>query len=325
MYILLLIIFSSFLLCYAYYVWAKKKQIIDRPNERSSHTHTPVRGMGIVFCVLLFPLYFIFPTNWNLFLGLQVAGIIGYLDDRFTIKSNIRLTLYIFSLILAGFQYYTNSELAPFWLLPVILVGVGIINTINFMDGINGITGYYIIVFIVSVLLNSYTNWIEFDRLTPLEYGLCVALIFLVSFGFFNYRNQALAFLGDSGSVSLGLLVVLTLINLGINEKGWSVLSLVVVYGVDSVGTIFIRLLRRENIFEAHRNHLYQDLVHIRGWGHHKVALTYAVLQIIINTLYFNSEENGSMLFFVCLIVLIMVYVIVKHYLGQLKFLSRND
>ena len=107
----------------------------------------------------------------------------------------------------------------------------------------------------------------------------------------------------------------------GLKLETWTSICLLLVYGVDSVGTILIRLIKKENIFKAHRSHLYQDLVHKNGWSHLKTSIIYALSQMVISGFWLFSvrQESDKVFFFVSLSVLILVYVWAKAKNGSLK------
>jgi UDP-GlcNAc:undecaprenyl-phosphate/decaprenyl-phosphate GlcNAc-1-phosphate transferase len=326
--------------CFLYYKWAQKKQIVDTPNERSSHTHQPVRGMGVVFPILfaLFVL-FMWKARWiidaplsnqidtinfvdfgPLFIGLGVviAGITGYIDDRVDLRSYVRLPLYTLSAFVALLPVLLTWT-ASFLYIPILLVViVGIINTYNFMDGINGITGFYslVLLFTVICLLKINHLGVYMDDYSNM---IVIGITYLLAFGIFNYRSKAIAFLGDSGSVSLGLFACILLFWVGTIHQRFDVIILLSVYGVDSVGTIILRLLRKENIFKAHRSHLYQDLVHVKGLSHLKVAGIYAIVQLIINVQYLYYFEQRNIVLYIYLVGLISIYLICKKSLGTLN------
>ena len=326
-----------------YYKWAHKKQIVDTPNERSSHTHQPVRGMGFVFPILFvlvsiytwsgteyifadspfFPMYKAIGLLW---IGASVLliGITGYLDDRLDLRSYIRLPLYTLSAVIGLAPILINWSYGALWMVILLVVIIGVINSYNFMDGINGITGFYSIVLLGSIYylfdmtqLGLYIN--DFLRIIV----FCIA--YLLAFGIFNFRKKALAFLGDAGSVSLGLFVCIILVWAGILHQRFDVIVLLLVYGVDSVGTIVMRIIKRENIFKAHRSHLYQDLVHIKGLSHLKVALLYALVQLIINIQYFYYYAQKNIVLYIYLGGLISIYLICKKSLGTLQLTATNS
>jgi UDP-N-acetylmuramyl pentapeptide phosphotransferase/UDP-N-acetylglucosamine-1-phosphate transferase len=306
-----------------YYRYAKKKQIVDVPNERSSHQHLPVRGMGISLIALFAAFYSFHTHQYFLTLGLIIASITGYLDDLKNLKRRIRLPLYLASLVLALVDIQLLLKIEWYWLGVSIVVALGVINAYNFMDGINGITGLYSIVFLGTI---AYVN--AKYQITEDIGSLSIAMIvFFIVFGWFNYKKQASAFLGDSGSVAVGLLVVYLLIKVGIYLKEWKIIIFLSVYGVDAVATIVLRILRKENIFKAHRSHLYQNLVNEKHWSHMQVAALYAICQLIINALAIHWLERGfipSINLFYIVLTLGFIYLGTKYFIKELHFKSSN-
>ena len=304
-----------------YYYYAKKKEIVDVPNERSSHQHLPVRGMGIALIALFIAFYFFHTHQYFLTLGLILASITGYLDDLKNLRRRIRLPLYLASLLLALVDIQLLLKIEWYWLAVSMVVALGVINTYNFMDGINGITGFYSIVFFGTI---AYMN--SKYQITEDMGSLSMAmLIFFLVFGWFNYQKQAKAFLGDSGSVAIGLLAVYLLVKVGIYLKEWKIIIFLSVYGVDSVATIVLRLLRKENIFKAHRSHLYQNLVNEKKWSHMQVAGIYAFCQLIINALAIHWLEGGfipSINLFYIILILGFIYLGTKYWMKELHFKS---
>jgi UDP-N-acetylmuramyl pentapeptide phosphotransferase/UDP-N-acetylglucosamine-1-phosphate transferase len=220
-----------------------------------------------------------------------------------------------YPLPLPGNQLGLNS----IWGIVILYVFMmGLINAYNFMDGINGITGLYSLLFILTCVVISYYQG-TLHTSSMLTFG--TILSFLVVFGVFNYRSKALAFLGDSGSVFLGLFIGVYLLILNVTTASVNVVVLLAVYGVDSVLTIGLRLLRRENIFKAHRSHLYQDLVHVKKWGHIQVAMAYAGVQLLINFIVFVPIINKSLsttLVLSILALLSTIYLWAKYRMNQL-------
>jgi UDP-GlcNAc:undecaprenyl-phosphate GlcNAc-1-phosphate transferase len=319
-----------------YMAYARKNNILDIPNERSSHSKPIFRGAGIAILPGLMLAWFTYllpllgiefePSQYarhdhldEIFVGagLMLGGVIGFLDDRYTLSNKLRLPLYSVATLLVT-QFGTFTEIHPALGVLVLVVLVGSVNTYNFMDGINGITVLYtfVLLFYGFILF-----W--FAALEPNAYPLYLLGIaaYLVVFAFLNLRKNARAFLGDSGSVLFGLVAVFIVYESGVKLGTWTSITLLLVYGVDSVGTILIRLLRRENIFQAHRSHLYQDLVHKNGWSHMKTSFVYALCQWIISGFWLFSVGQGMdhIFFIVSLSVLILIYVWAKVKNGSLK------
>ncbi|MFT5513469.1 MAG: UDP-GlcNAc:undecaprenyl-phosphate GlcNAc-1-phosphate transferase [Bacteroidia bacterium] len=267
---------------------------------------------------LLVPMFKPLGSLW-IGMGVLLIGITGYIDDRLDLKSYIRLPLYSLSAAIVLVPVILSWEHHVLWIPVLVVIMVGIINTYNFMDGINGITGFYSI-----VLLSSVYYLFEAEDLSvfigTFSHIIIFGIVYLLVFGFFNFRSKALAFLGDAGSVSIGLFACIVLIWAGILHQRMDVIVLLLVYGVDSVGTIILRILRKENIFKAHRSHLYQDLVHVKGLSHMKVSILYAVTQLAINIQYFYYFEQQNIVLYIYLGGLIAIYVICKKLLGTFRF-----
>ena len=305
-----LITFLVFLVGNFFYVWlAKRLNIIDKPNERSSHTTNTVRGLGIMFS-----LYFALGTwyfecfNTLLTLGLLLASVVGFADDRITLSASLRFVAYLISVVLVAFsiQGFNDLPLAIMGVSAVLILGV--INMYNFMDGVNGMSLIYAFVFFLSVVF--------LYRFSP-SYGsdsvlVYVILLIVISCFWFNIRLRALAFLGDAGSIFLGLLISYFVCNLIIVSGSISYLLLISVYAVDSVGTIILRLLKKQNIFDAHRLHVYQMLANEYEWGHLKVASFYGILQVVINGLYIMLFPESDVYFIIILILLTIGYLILR-------------
>lgn len=301
---LFIVFFSvSFVMLYAYLFLGKKWKIYDVPNERSSHHKIVVRGSGIVLLVLnIIGVFFVNDVSDYLLLGgLSIGVVTGFLDDYRSLKTSIRFLLYLSAILLILFGVAEIQNLPLIISLLTIIVLLGAVNTYNFMDGINGITAIYSLVFL-------FTSLFLFIQLNANDTNvvLYIYLAFFAAFFYFNFRKNALLFLGDSGSVSMGLLAAFVVVQLGQQLESWTPIVLLSVYGVDSVGTIILRLLRKENIFKAHRSHLYQDLVHIQKWTHLQVSICYGFLQLLINGIFVYTLTNKISSIIVVLILFVL-------------------
>jgi UDP-N-acetylmuramyl pentapeptide phosphotransferase/UDP-N-acetylglucosamine-1-phosphate transferase len=127
-----------------YFKIADKYNIIDKPNERSSHTGIIIRGGGIIFTigVLLYALFFNFPYPWFIG-GLLLITIISFIDDTRNLSSKIRITVHFSAMIMMLYQLGLMNDYPWWYTLIALIICTGIINAYNFMDGINGITGGY--------------------------------------------------------------------------------------------------------------------------------------------------------------------------------------
>ena len=297
---------------FIYFRVAERFSIIDKPNARSLHTNITIRGGGIIFLVsALF--YFIY-SNFQyplFFLGLTVIALISFLDDIFTLPNRYRLPFQFLAIILILFELHFFSN--PIWIIIVILVlGVGIINAYNFMDGINGITGGYSTVVISALLFinNYHIKFIENNFLVFVFLGLIV-------FNYFNFRKKAICFAGDVGSISIAVIIVFLLLKLIVMDKNLMYILFLGVYGVDSILTIIHRLILKENIFNAHRFHLFQVLVHTLKIPHLFMSSIYMAIQsVICCIIIFNLRYSLTIQLiagFIIIAMLISAYIIIKR------------
>jgi UDP-N-acetylmuramyl pentapeptide phosphotransferase/UDP-N-acetylglucosamine-1-phosphate transferase len=164
------------------------------------------------------------------------------------------------------------------WAFGLLFIG-GWINAFNFMDGINGIT----VLYSLSVLTVCY--YLNLQHHFAPHLFINYTLMGLMVFGFYNVRKKAKTFAGDVGSVSMAFILAFILVSLLLKSANWQYILLVSVYGIDTLVTIVERLRKKENIFKAHRSHLYQYLANEAKWSHVRVSVLYAVLQLMLNVI----------------------------------------
>lgn len=287
----LFIIVALFVSALIYFKIAEQYNIIDRPNERSSHKGVVLRGGGVIFVigVILYYLLFGFSHSW-FFWGLILISFISLMDDVVGVPSRYRIVVHFIAMLLM-FTDCGFYSIPWYYTLVALVVGTGIINAYNFMDGINGITGGYTLVVVASFwFINNYiTDFIDNNFLYSTGFALLV-------FNFFNFRTRARCFAGDVGSVSIAFIVVFLLGRLIIVTGNFLWLTLLLLYGIDTVFTIIYRLYRRENIFEAHRLHLYQLLANEHKIPHPVVSLIYMITQAIVSIIFIQSPTIWTLL-----------------------------
>lgn len=264
-----------------YFRIANRFNIIDKPNERSSHTRVTLRGGGIIFYfgALLYFLANHFEYPWFM-TGLTLITIVSFIDDIHSVSKRVRLAIHFTAMLLLFYQW--GGTALPWWYIPIALIFcTGLINAYNFMDGINGITGGYSLVVTGTLLyINEYqVNFIEAQL-------LWVMVIAITVFNIFNFRKKAKCFAGDVGSVSIAFIILFLLGKLIIQTRDLSYIVVLVVYGVDSTLTVVHRLLLHENISLPHRKHMYQLMANELTLPHVLVSLVYMVLQGIVVTIY---------------------------------------
>ena len=285
---LVVLIVGLFTLEIAYFKIANHFNIIDKPNERSSHTRLTIRGGGVIFTLSGLIFFFAFGFQYPYFiLGLFLISLISFLDDVFTLNNKVRLGIHLLSVLLMFYQWQL-FDLSWYWIPIAAIFVIGTLNAYNFMDGINGITGGYSLLAIATLY---YINE-QVVFFTASELLITVGLSLLV-FNFFNFRKKAKCFAGDVGSVSIAFIIVFLLGQLILQTGNFNYILLLLFYGLDAVLTIIFRLLRKENIFEAHRSHFYQFLSNEKQWPHLSVVGLYLFVQILINLLLvFVVKEN---------------------------------
>lgn len=296
-----------------YFKLADRFNIIDKPNERSSHTTITLRGGGIVFYfgALIFFILSGFQYPW-FFLGLTLMTAVSFLDDIFTLSNKIRLVIHFSSVLLMTYQLDLFS-MPWYYLLITFIIVVGVINAYNFMDGINGITACYsLAVGALLMIANDQNHFIEQDL-------LIYSLIGVLVFAFFNFRTKAKCFAGDVGAVAIAFILLFALGALIIKTGNVIYILFLSVYGIDVVWTIVRRLLKKENIFEAHRSHLYQYLGNEAKVNKLAISFSYGLIQFIVGLIVLQFSQQSvvtQFVFSICLLVgLSALYLILKTYI----------
>lgn len=313
MYYIVLSLFLFFVMV-TYFKIAIKFNVIDKPNERSSHTEVTIRGGGIIFVIVGIIAIILYPQYWLAGTGLFLIGTISFIDDRVTLSNKIRLLIHFIAVTLL-FVFLNVFSMPLYWAIVLYIIAMGIINMYNFMDGINGITGAYTLVILGGLqYINLYKfNFIEADIIWLPVVGCIVFL-------YFNFRKKAKCFAGDVGSVSIAFWIVLLMYKLCLDSNNWVYTLFLSVYGVDSVLTILHRLILKQNIFKAHRLHLYQMLANEHRFSHLTIAIGYALLQMLVITfIVSNSRFSNVEVFMMVLLPLTLTYLIVKPRLMKIN------
>lgn len=271
-----------------YFKIADKFNIIDKPNERSSHSSIVLRGGGIIFSLSM--------IAWTVMMAVQgeCSSVVGYLpflaglllvagvsfwDDVKSLPDSVRLVV---QFVAMGLMFWSMGIMHwnMWWIVLVALVVcVGATNVINFMDGINGITaGYSLAVLVPLLLLNGSIGFIA-------ESYLLVAILGVLVFCIFNFRpkGKAKCFAGDVGSIAIAFIMLFAIGRLVVMTKDVTYLIFLLVYGVDGCLTICHRILLHENLGEAHRKHAYQLMANELKIGHVKVSLLYMFMQLAVS------------------------------------------
>ena len=314
----LIILVLLFLAELFYFRIADKCNIIDKPNERSSHTRITLRGGGIIFYfgVLAYFLTSHFEYPWFM-LALTLITFISFVDDIRSTSQVLRLVFHFSAMALMFYQWGLFS--LPWWTLFVaLIVCTGIINAYNFMDGINGITGGYSLVVLVALayINEAVVPFVEQDFILTV---LCSVFVF----NFFNFRKRAKCFAGDVGSVCIAFVLLFFIGKLVIRTEDFSWIILLAVYGVDSVLTIIHRLMLHENIGLPHRKHLYQIMANELKIPHVVVSSVYMLVQVLVIVGYFYFYSYGYWYLLATVLILGTLYVLFMKKYFRLHLMNK--
>lgn len=319
-----------------YFKVADHFNIIDKPNERSSHTKIVLRGGGIIFTIGLWiwSAFFGFQYPW-LLAGVTLAAGISFVDDIHSLLDSVRLVVQFTAMFLV-FQETGLLHWDMWWIVPIaLIVAVGGTNIFNFMDGVNGITAGYSLAMLVPLLLanRSIGKLGMTDGAFVEESYLIVAIIGVLVFSWFNFRprGKAKCFAGDVGSIGMALILVFAVgrLMMATGDVTWIVLFLV--YGVDGMMTIFHRIMLHEHLGEAHRKHAYQLMANELKMSHVVVSLIYTGLQLVVSLGFIYLCPNTILAHWIYLVgagaLLAIAYVLFKmkyyhlheEYLASLK------
>ncbi|KEZ93123.1 MraY family glycosyltransferase [Nonlabens ulvanivorans] len=308
----LLLIISSLL----YIPIAKRFNIVDKPNHRSSHTKVTIRGGGIIF--FIGALFFFLTTGLQypfFFAGLTILAVVSFIDDLISLSALLRFSAQVIACLLLMYQSIDDYNLL--FLLFLLIAAIAFVNAYNFMDGINGITGIYSIGVLCSLI------YVDFYIIDYIEKDLLLyTLISIIIFGYFNFRKKAIFFAGDIGSVTLAFILVFAAYQLLIATDSPYVLLLFIVYGTDSLMTILKRFYLKEKLSEPHRHHIYQQLTDVKKIGHIKISVIYLVLQLIVSSVVITTFSYDLSVQWVITIITLIIFAGI--YLTLNKMLMRS-
>jgi UDP-N-acetylmuramyl pentapeptide phosphotransferase/UDP-N-acetylglucosamine-1-phosphate transferase len=273
--------------------WAQRRNLLDVPNARSSHTRATPRGGGLAIVVVTLVTATVVLVARGLDAGLLryvlgaalIAGV-SWLDDVRSLPWSLRITCHLVAAVIfvAGVPLNVNVlglDLPPWLVAPALVIWVvGLTNVYNFMDGIDGLAAGQAVV--------AASWWAVVGTLADVPPLTTIAgAVAASSFGFLLHNwAPARIFMGDVGSAFLGYtFAVLPLLAIGsLGQWGLLVGGVLAVWPFvfDGGLTIVRRALNGENVFQAHRSHLYQRLA-IR-WGSHATVsalyIAYAVISV---------------------------------------------
>jgi UDP-N-acetylmuramyl pentapeptide phosphotransferase/UDP-N-acetylglucosamine-1-phosphate transferase len=289
---------------------ARRLRLIDVPNHRSLHADPIPRGGGIGIALASVASVLVFADLTDqmvgLLIGAVVLGILGLIDDRIGLPSLPRLVVQL-AIPLVTLVPFVDGGLPRVVVAVVVVVLVaGFVNAFNFMDGINGISGWNAVV--GGVALGAMSAHLDADTLAVGGWAVAGA-----GLGFMPFNAvRARLFLGDVGSYFLGF----WLAGLGVLavDAGGPVLVIVapfLLYIADTSTVLVRRALRGDSVTEAHREHAYQRLAQL-GYSHVAVAAGCAAVSAVCAALMWTVRDASfvaqAAVFVPCL-VLVGVYL----------------
>jgi len=316
-----------------YFRIADKCNIIDKPNERSSHSTIVLRGGGVIFAISMV-IWFIWQMvngEWctvqdylPFMIGLLMVAGISFVDDIHSLPDSLRMVVQIVSILLMFWSVNLGSggtvHGSWFWQVVIALVAlffcVGATNIINFMDGINGITAGYALAMLVPIALVNGSGSMVNGFIEP-SY-LIVAIIGVLVFSLFNFRpkGKAKCFAGDVGSIGIAFIILFALGKLMLATQDVTYIIFFLIYGIDGSMTIFHRIMLHENLGQAHRKHAYQLMANELKMSHVMVSLLYMAMQLVVSLGFIYLCPNTIVAHWIYLVgvglVLAIAYVLFK-------------
>jgi UDP-N-acetylmuramyl pentapeptide phosphotransferase/UDP-N-acetylglucosamine-1-phosphate transferase len=247
--------------------WLARRAILDRPVARSAHSVPVPRGGGLALMPAILAAWLVLallgrtaPASAGIALLAAGLAAISWLDDLRSLPAWLRLATHLAAAavglaLLPGAGVVFQGLLPPFLdRVATALLWVWFVNLVNFMDGIDGITGVETAAIGIGVALVFYAIGSDLDGTALLALTLAAGML---AFLCWNWHPAQL-FLGDVGSVPLGFLSGWLLLGLAGQGLWAPALILPLYYLADATITLGRRILRRERVWEAHRQHFYQ-------------------------------------------------------------------
>lgn len=295
----------------------------DNTIERHDEYCLRLKGGGIVFlfAIWLWSIYYAFPYPWFI-TGATLVGTVSFIDDLHPLRISVRLFVQLAAVALMLMQLMLLSGNLSIQIsvssisiyIASIILGTGILNAYNFMDGINGITGAYTLAVLIPLCyLNSSLEFVS----TPLLY---ITGISVIIFCFFNFRRHAVCFAGDVGSITLGFIVLFGIYSIILKTGDFTYLIMISVYGADTALTIIRRIQLKEDLRTSHHRHIYQQLVNTSGFSHLSVATVYALIQLSISIILVLIPEQWHLIYF----VIVTVSLVASYYLCLHLLINKN-
>lgn len=323
----------------------KQKNLMDKPNERSSHSEkTPTLG-GISFFVSLVFTLFMFRSfdedlvGINILSGAGALFFVGLKDDLVGVNPSTKIigqvvaTLILFfgtNLKIISFDNFLGITDIPYWFSVFISCAIvmAIVNSYNLIDGINGSAS------MVGMVIFGIFAYVFYDAEMHYYFLLSMTCIgFLLAFLRYNLSAKKRVFMGDTGSMIVGFLIaVLAIKFFALNtaslenaiitpaNKVWVLLSIIFIPFFDTTRVFTTRLLKKHNPFKADRTHIHHIITDYIKLSHPKTSMLLAAINLVvfITILYLNTHLSslwlGAVLGTIFGILAILLFYVDKSY-----------
>ncbi|MBF0465885.1 MAG: glycosyltransferase family 4 protein [Nitrospirae bacterium] len=311
----LLSISISALCAFLVSIYGYSLSLVDTPKNRSSHTRPTPRGGGIGILIVCIVIGTVVTSDYLFASTSGAIGLMGLVDDRFSISQKLRLIMqFIITFVAIYSNEFSNIALVLFWMIFITSTA----NFYNFMDGINGIAA------LSGLIAFGFMAFFSYCILKDINIFLISTCMVFACLGFlpFNFPN-ARVFMGDVGSLILGFIFSVFVFKLSYNISIFICLIMFLsVFYADTILTFYYRWQRKENLFKAHRCHLYQYLSNEIGLAHWKVSIIYASVQLVFGLAALLSYISCIKWQVVTLLVFSLLFVSCYKYIFILK--SKN-
>ena len=298
--------------------FAKKVGLVDIPNIRSVHKNPIPRGAGIPFMLAIFMILFLFDleylkTYYYIYLAIVIVFMVGTWDDMKNISPKIKFTFIFFSSLLLYVNdfaiyslgtYFGYEIVLPLWLVfPFTFFAIaGYTNALNLMDGLDGLAASISFVILVTFLAIGMEH--RDEVLISLSSFVIVTLL---AFLLFNW-NPAKIFMGDSGSLSLGMVIAILAIQAMQYITPASVLFIMAMPILDTFIVMTRRIQRHQSPFKADKNHLHHFLFNVKDNVRYTVIIL-VFMQIVFSIIGYQQSQANEFLTLILFILLFYLYL----------------
>ncbi len=299
-------------------IFAKKVGLVDIPNERSVHKKPIPRGAGVAFVLaVLIPLLLFdlehFKTYYYIYAAIGLVFVAGVWDDLKNISPKVKFIFIFFSSIILYFNdvaiyalgtYFGYELILPGWLVfPFTFFAIaGYTNALNLMDGLDGLAASISIVILVTFLAIGLVHGDEFIILL----SACF-IVTLLAFLLFNW-NPAKVFMGDSGSLSLGMVIAILAIQSTQYITPVSILFIIALPILDTFIVMIRRIRRHTSPFHADKNHMHHFMFNVKGDIRYTVMIL-SMMQMVFSIIGYQVSQASDFLSLVLFILLFSIYL----------------